>query len=461
MYSKLVGVPMTKRPIAKTMALAILLVVSLCGLAGALGAHPAGAATRGGALVPAATQGDAIVAAAASQAGVPYCDGGGTINGPSNGGVVEAGCGPGVKGFDCMSVAQYAVYQVTGIALPSDGSQLAGVGTFIAPTDTADLLPGDVTYWGGTLDHFAHSGIYAGNDEVWDAVGIGIPVQLHTMTYLEGTYSYDGAIRYWTSSSTPTPTPTPPLTPGGLTGPVVGMAASPDGTGYWLTNAAGDISAHGMAVSYGSLAGTTLQAPITHIIATPSGKGYWLVAKDGGIFTFGDAGFFGSMGGKELNAPVVDMAPTADGKGYWLVASDGGVFAFGDAVFQGSMGAVHLNKPVVGIAADDATGGYWLVASDGGIFTFGAPFYGSAGNLALAKPVNGMAPTADDRGYVFVASDGGIFAFGDAKFLGSEGAATLDAPIVGTAFDNSSGGYWLVGSDGGIFTFNAPFYGAD
>jgi cell wall-associated NlpC family hydrolase len=112
--------------------------------------------------------------------------------------VVETGCGPGVAGFDCMSLAQYAVYQVTGIVLPSDGSQLSGVGTVIAPTDTADLLPGDVTYWGGTLDHFTHSGVYAGNGEVWDAVGIGIPVQLHTLAYLEGIYSYDGAIRYWT-----------------------------------------------------------------------------------------------------------------------------------------------------------------------------------------------------------------------------------------------------------------------
>jgi hypothetical protein len=442
------------------MALAVLLVLSLSGLAVSLGAHPAGAVTRGSALVPAATQGDAIVAAAAAEAGVPYCDYGGGINGPSNGGVVEAGCGAGVAGFDCMSLAQYAVYQVTGIVLPSGGSQLSGVGTVIAATDTADLLPGDVTYWGGSgIDHFIHSGIYAGNGEVWDAVGVGIPVQEHTMTYLEGIYTYDGAIRYWTTSTTPTPAP--PLTPGGLSGPVVGMAASPDGTGYWLTNAAGDVSSHGMAVSYGSLADTTLQAPITHIIATPSGKGYWLVASDGGIFTFGDAGFFGSMGGKKLNAPVVDMAPTADGNGYWLVASDGGVFAFGDAVFQGSMGAVHLNRPVVGIAADDATGGYWLVASDGGIFSFGAPFYGSTGNLALVKPVNGMAPTADDGGYVFVASDGGIFSFGDAKFQGSEGGATHHAPIVGTAFDNASGGYWLVGSDGGIFTFNAPFYGAD
>ena len=43
------------------------------------------------------------------------------------------------------------------------------------------------------------------------------------------------------------------------------------------------------------------------IAATPDGKGYWLVAADGGVFTHGD-GFFGSMAGKRLNAPVVGTA---------------------------------------------------------------------------------------------------------------------------------------------------------
>jgi hypothetical protein len=435
--------------------IAVFLVLALTALIFG-GAHPAGATTRSSAR-PAATQGDAIVAAAASQSGVPYCDDGGGVNGPSYGGVDETGCGVGVKGFDCMSLAQYAVYQVLGITLPPNGTQLSGVGTVIPASDTADLLPGDVTYWGGTLANYTHSGVYAGNGMIWDAVGPGIPVQLHTLGYLEQIYNYDGAIRYWTGASTPTP----PLVPGGLAGPVVGIAATPNGSGYWLTNAAGGVSALGSAVSYGSMSGTALQAPITHIVSTPDGKGYWLVAADGGIFTFGDAGFFGSMGGKHLNAPVVDVAPTADGGGYWLVASDGGVFSFGDAKFQGSMGNTHLNKPVVGITADDATGGYWLVASDGGIFSFGgAPFYGSTGGKVLNKPVNGMTPTADGGGYYFVASDGGTFAFGDATYQGSAVGSTA-APIVGMAVDSATGGYWLVGSDGGIFSFGAPFYGAD
>ena len=74
------------------------------------------------------------------------------------------------------------------------------------------------------------------------------------------------------------------------------------------------------------------------IAATPDGQGYWEVAADGGIFGFGDAPFYGSMGGKPLNAAVVGIAATPDGGGYWEVAADGGIFAFGDAAFEGSTG---------------------------------------------------------------------------------------------------------------------------
>ncbi|HWE71171.1 MAG TPA: hypothetical protein VG205_12435 [Acidimicrobiales bacterium] len=249
----------------------------------------------------------------------------------------------------------------------------------------------------------------------------------------------------------------PPPAPGAT---AVGMAATPDGGGYWLAWSDGDVTTHGDAPSYGNASTLALTQPITHIVATPDGGGYWLVAADGGTFAFGTAGFYGSMGGIPLNKPVVDMAPTSDGKGYWLVASDGGIFAFGDAVFRGSMGGRPLNKPVVGIAADTATGGYWLVASDGGIFAIGAPFFGSTGALSLNQPVNGMAVTPTNKGYLFVASDGGIFAFGDAAFHGSTGSLTLNKPIVGLSIDPATGGYWLVGSDGGIFAFGAPFFGA-
>ncbi len=245
-----------------------------------------------------------------------------------------------------------------------------------------------------------------------------------------------------------------------MAAPVVGMADTSDGAGYWLARADGSVSAHGNAVNYGSMAGAPLAAPISHVVATADGNGYWLVASDGGIFSFGDAKFYGSMGGQPLNAPVVGIAPTADGRGYWMVASDGGIFAFGDAVFHGSMGGHPLNAPVVGLATDAPGNGYWLVASDGGVFSFGAPFHGSTGGIHLNLPVNGIAATAGGGGYWFVASDGGIFAFGDAGFHGSAGGLPLNAAIAGMAADRATGGYWMVATDGGIFSYGAPFFGA-
>jgi glucose/arabinose dehydrogenase len=174
-----------------------------------------------------------------------------------------------------------------------------------------------------------------------------------------------------------------------------------------------------------------LNRPVVGMAATPSGAGYWEVASDGGVFTFGDAPFLGSMGAVRLNSPIVGLAATPSGAGYWMVAADGGIFTFGDAAFLGSMGAVRLNSPVVGMAAtpSGAGDGYWLVARDGGVFAFGdAAFLGSAGAIRLNEPVVGMAPSPSGAGYWLVAADGGIFTYGDAGFHGSPQEVSGTAP---------------------------------
>jgi hypothetical protein len=193
---------------------------------------------------------------------------------------------------------------------------------------------------------------------------------------------------------------------------------------------------------YGSMAGQPLNQPIVGMASTSDGGGYWLVASDGGIFAFGNAGFYGSMGGQPLNRPIVGMASTPDGGGYWLVASDGGIFAFGNARFSGSMGGVPLNQPVVGMATDGSTGGYWLVAADGGVFAFDAPFYGSMGGQHLNAPVAFVTGTPDNGGYRMVASDGGVFDFGDARFFGSAAIAGSSG-WEALAPTPDGGGYWL------------------
>ncbi len=231
------------------------------------------------------------------------------------------------------------------------------------------------------------------------------------------------------------------------------MAADPNG-GYWTVGVTGAMTPHGGALSWGSpaLSGLTLARPIVGMAPTPDGGGYWLVASDGGIFSFGDAGFYGSTGAIPLNKPIVGMAPTPDGGGYWLVASDGGIFSFGDAGFYGSTGAIPLNKPIVGMAPTPDGGGYWLVASDGGIFSFGdADYFGSLGAIHLNKPIVGMAPTPDGGGYWLVASDGGVFTFGDAGYHGSTAGTGLN--VLGIVIDPSTSGYSLVATNGSATEF--------
>jgi hypothetical protein len=237
------------------------------------------------------------------------------------------------------------------------------------------------------------------------------------------------------------------------------------GRGYYVFGQQGEITGFGNDNYLAYLDGAqyyNLNANIVGMAATPDGAGYWMVGSDGGVFASGNAGFYGSTGNLHLNKPVVGMAATPDGKGYWFVASDGGIFAYGDAQFYGSTGNIRLNKPIVGMAATPDGGGYWLVASDGGIFAYGdAQFYGSTGNLHLNKPVVGMTPTPSGHGYWFVASDGGIFAYGDAAFYGSTGNINLNEPIVGMAAAQDGKGYWFVATDGGVFNYgSAAFAGS-
>ena len=105
-------------------------------------------------------------------------------------------------------------------------------------------------------------------------------------------------------------------------------------TGWWPPTAASSPSV--TPASTARPGPSHLNRPVVGMAATPDGRGYWLVASDGGIFAFGDAGFYGSTGNIVLARPVVGMASASRGQGYWLVASDGGIFAFGDAPFYGS-----------------------------------------------------------------------------------------------------------------------------
>jgi hypothetical protein len=117
-----------------------------------------------------------------------------------------------------------------------------------------------------------------------------------------------------------------------------------------LAGADGAVFSFGDARFFGAAIVFHPHTPVVGLASTPDGGGYWVVTRDGGVFAFGDAVFHGSAGGMRLNEPIVGMARSPSGHGYWLVASDGGIFAFGDAPFRGSTGGRRLAAPIVGMA---------------------------------------------------------------------------------------------------------------
>jgi hypothetical protein len=223
--------------------------------------------------------------------------------------------------------------------------------------------------------------------------------------------------------------------------PLVGIAPTRSGNGYWLVRRDGSVRSFGDARYHGSAVALPLRQPIVSIVTTRSGRGYWLVAADGGVFSYGDARFYGSTGALRLNQPVVGMARTPGGRGYWLVAADGGIFSFGDARFYGSTGGRAIDEPIIGMAAHPSGRGYWLVAYDGGIFTFGqARFHGSGATIPRYWKIVAVAPTRDGRGYWQLTANGEVLAYGSAVDQGWQ--PSLSALYVGIA-PRASGGYWL------------------
>jgi peptidoglycan hydrolase-like protein with peptidoglycan-binding domain len=239
---------------------------------------------------------------------------------------------------------------------------------------------------------------------------------------------------------------------------VVPGAAPPAGAA--LTGNDDTVYAFGSATFRGSTQGMNLASPVVGMAQTADGSGYWLVAEDGGVFGFG-APFFGSAAAF-ARQPVVAMAATRDGGGYWIVTEDGALFSFGTAQYHGNLVGVRLNAPITDIIPTADGGGYWLIAADGGVFSFGtARFFGSTGGMRLNAPVVSMAPVPDGNGYWLVARDGGVFSYGSAAFWGSTGGMRLNAPVIGMASAGTGAGYWLVAEDGGVFSFGtAPFYGS-
>ena len=237
--------------------------------------------------------------------------------------------------------------------------------------------------------------------------------------------------------------------------------------GYWLATRGGSVYGAGAAPSLGGMVTSAATGPVVGIAGTPTGKGYWVVTSNGMVAAFGDAAAHGDLprlgvtgGGhrgpgarpttaaatgwsagtagfllsvtppttalspasrmKKRVDDIVGMVAGPGGAGYLLVGADGGVFAFGSARFYGSLPGIKAHVMTSGPYCPSSAGtGYVLVGRDGGAFVFGkgVDYHGSLpGRGGHGQRHRRHRPlTPDNGGYFMAASDGSVFGFGDAK----------------------------------------------
>jgi hypothetical protein len=246
---------------------------------------------------------------------------------------------------------------------------------------------------------------------------------------------------------------------------MVNLYVPGSGGGYWLSAAKGAVFGAGNARVDGSISTSATTDPVVGIASTPDGKGYWEVTRNGSIAHFGDAGNYNDLPGLHVTVDdIVAIAPTSDGKGYWLVGADGGEFAFGDAGYHGSLPGLHIHvDDVAGMVATPNGKGYLLVGNDGGVFVFGGHYWGSLPGLKVkVHDVVGILPTGAESGYVLVGADGGSFVFGTGSgYYGSlPGRKITESDVVGIALTPDQKGYWMAGADGTVYNFgDASYFG--
>ena len=105
---------------------------------------------------------------------------------------------------------------------------------------------------------------------------------------------------------------------------IVRLVPTADGAGYWLLSAGGGVSAFGDARLFGPAAGSSPAgapspagsspaagpgSPIVDMAPTPDGLGYWLLAADGSVSSFGDATYAGARPSAAGGDPAEKIVP--------------------------------------------------------------------------------------------------------------------------------------------------------
>ena len=118
-----------------------------------------------------------------------------------------------------------------------------------------------------------------------------------------------------TTTSGPSPDPTAPITSPSEAIGSAGSSFGPAPAGATGTSPSSTSTASAAPVTAGPPPATLLlpngpiSGPSHDPATTPDGKGYWLVGAGGQVYTFGDAHFYGSMGGVGHKLPSKVVAP--------------------------------------------------------------------------------------------------------------------------------------------------------
>jgi hypothetical protein len=275
----------------------------------------------------------------------------------------------------------YCKQRPRGCVSPSDGGLRHPHTDHVHFSFTWDGARKRTTFWSPSRSMIAGVAGHPGSTGNWAVGGNG-------SVFMDGTSYFGSSAHTW------------------LKRPVVDVASTPSGSGYWLLSSDGRVMVFGDAVKRGAV--TSNNTTVVAMSSTSNGGGYWMLTRSGRVLSFGNATDYG--GARSSGATMAEIAATPSGLGYWLFATDGRVFAFGDAAELG-------NAKSSRIAGGDNKGsnGYWLVTERGRVRSFGtATSFGDLAGRSPASKVVGLAATPSTKGYVIVTAKGRIFRFGDA-----------------------------------------------
>lgn len=215
-----------------------------------------------------------FIAEVRGEIGVPYLFGGDTP-----------------AGFDCSGLMFWAA-QRCGVDITRTSQT-----QFATLTPVTDPQPGDLVFFDIPEDgppQPQHVGMVTGPNQMIDAPHTGVEVRYDA---INGFATIMGYRRITALSPAPNPPPPAPSPPPSSSTTEASMLSLPPTGGLLAAGLDGGVFALEGAGYYGSLPGLGVvpAKPIVGIAASPTGRGYWLCGLDGGVFAFGDASYHGNL----------------------------------------------------------------------------------------------------------------------------------------------------------------------